>query len=150
MYSTEYNLWTFTWFVHFELPFRLKGTENIHTEGFSKIPSNIYSILFAVYWKRTLRDYCLIIQYKHQICSTLSEYKGMGRFWILNFTQSYQNHLLTIKYCSVKDCNSTSSCENVILQVIKEQWIAIVKWKTNSPRRICSRHFEKQCYSSQY
>ena len=24
MYSTAYNLWTFTWFVHFELPFRLK------------------------------------------------------------------------------------------------------------------------------
>jgi len=41
MYSTAYNLWTFTWFVHFELPFRLKGTDKIHTEGFSKfIPRN--------------------------------------------------------------------------------------------------------------
>ena len=29
MYSTAYNLWTFTWFVYFELPFRLKGTEKI-------------------------------------------------------------------------------------------------------------------------
>ena len=46
MYSTAYNLWTFTWFVHFELPFRLKGTEKIHTERFSKFPSNIYSILY--------------------------------------------------------------------------------------------------------
>ena len=36
MYSTAYNLWTFTWFVHFELPFRLKGTDKIHTERFSK------------------------------------------------------------------------------------------------------------------
>jgi len=43
MYSTAYNLWTFTWFVHFEL----KGTEKIHTERFSKFPSNIYSILFG-------------------------------------------------------------------------------------------------------
>jgi len=24
MYSTTYNLWTFTWFVYIELPFRLK------------------------------------------------------------------------------------------------------------------------------
>ena len=47
MYSTAYNLWTFTWFVHFELPFRLQGTDKIHTEEFSKFHSNIYSILFA-------------------------------------------------------------------------------------------------------
>ena len=31
----------------FELPFRLKGTEKIHTERLSKFPSNIYSILYA-------------------------------------------------------------------------------------------------------
>ena len=47
MYSTAYNLWTFTWFVHFELTFRLKGTDKIHTEGLSKFHSNIYSILFG-------------------------------------------------------------------------------------------------------
>ena len=47
MYSTAYNLWTFTWIVHFQLPFRLKGTEKIHTERFSKFPSNIYFILFG-------------------------------------------------------------------------------------------------------
>jgi len=46
MFSTAYNLWTFTWFVHFELLLRLKGTEKIHTERFSKLPSSIYSILF--------------------------------------------------------------------------------------------------------
>ena len=45
MYSTAYNLWTFTWFVHFELPFRLKGTEKIHTERFFLFLS-IYSILY--------------------------------------------------------------------------------------------------------
>ena len=88
-----------------------------------------------------------MIQYKHQICTTLSEYKCMGRFCFLNFTQ---NSVLTMTYCSVKDCKCTSSCENIILHTIKEQWIAIIKWKTNSPSRICSRHFEKQCYSSQY
>ena len=47
MYSTAYILWTFTWFVHFKLPFRLKGTEKIHTDGLSKFHSNIYSILFG-------------------------------------------------------------------------------------------------------
>ena len=46
MYSTAYNLWTF---VHFELPFRLKGTEKNHTEGISKFHSNIYSILFGFF-----------------------------------------------------------------------------------------------------
>ena len=45
LYSTAYNLWTFTWFVHFELPFRLKGTEKIHTERFFKFLYNIYSIM---------------------------------------------------------------------------------------------------------
>ena len=35
------------WFVHFELPFRLKGTEKIHTERFFKFLSNIYSILYV-------------------------------------------------------------------------------------------------------
>ena len=41
MYSTAYILWTFTWFVHFEVPFRLKGTDKIHTKGLSKFHSNI-------------------------------------------------------------------------------------------------------------
>ena len=40
-------MWTFTWFVHFELPFRLKRTDKIHTEGLTKFHSNIYSILFV-------------------------------------------------------------------------------------------------------
>ena len=46
MYSTAHNLWTFTWFAHFELPFRLEGTEKIHTERFFKFLS-IY-ILFSM------------------------------------------------------------------------------------------------------
>jgi len=44
--SFAHNLWTFTWFEHFELPFRLKGTDKIHSEGLSKFHSNICSILF--------------------------------------------------------------------------------------------------------
>ena len=56
-----YNLWTFTWFVHFELPFRLKGTEKIHTERFFKFLSNIYSILF---------DYNAIFYFKNYDLST--------------------------------------------------------------------------------
>ena len=47
MLSTAHNLWTFTWFVHFELPFRLKGTEKI--KRLSKFPSNTYSILCVQY-----------------------------------------------------------------------------------------------------
>ena len=35
----------------------------------------------------------------------------MGRFRILNFTQVSQNSLLTMKYCSVKDCKCSFSCE---------------------------------------
>ena len=54
-------MWTFTWFVHFELPFRLKGTEKIHTEKFSKFPSNIYSILFDHYLKRILTKFHVIL-----------------------------------------------------------------------------------------
>ena len=45
--SFAHNLWTFTWFVHFKLPFGLKGTEKIHTETVFKFPSNIYSILYG-------------------------------------------------------------------------------------------------------
>ena len=66
----------------------------------------------------------------------------MGRFCILNFTQFSQNRILTMKYCSVKDC------KNVILHTIKEQYI--VKWKTDSPSRIYSVHFENKCYRSPY
>ena len=46
MYSTAYNLWAFTWLVHFELTLRLKGTEKIHTERFSKFP--LIYILFSI------------------------------------------------------------------------------------------------------
>ena len=80
----------------------------------------------------------------------LSEYKCMGIFCILNFTQFSQNRILTMNYCSVKDCNPTSSCENVILHMLKEQWIAIVKWKTDSPSRVYSVHFENKWYRSLY
>ena len=43
MYSTAYNLWTF---VNFELPFRLKGNDKIHTEGFQN--STLIYILFSL------------------------------------------------------------------------------------------------------
>ena len=34
-----------------------------------------------------------------------------------------------MKYCSIKDCFSTSLCENVKLYFVKEQWLTLVKWK---------------------
>ena len=37
-----------------------------------------------------------------------------------------------MKCCSVKDWFSPSLCENVILHFVKEQWLTLVKWKTNS------------------
>ena len=52
MYFTAYNLWTFSWFVHFELLFRLKGTEKIHTERFFLFLS-IYSILYGFVANKT-------------------------------------------------------------------------------------------------
>jgi len=57
---------------------------------------------------------------KHTVQTSNMEYKCMGRFCILNLTQFSQNHLLLLKYCSAKDCNSTSSSENGTLHTIKE------------------------------
>ena len=62
MYSTAYNLWRFTWFVHFKLPFRLKGTEKIHTEGLFKFQSNIYSILYACTYLAFILPYSCTLQ----------------------------------------------------------------------------------------
>ena len=62
MYSTAYNLWTFTWFVHFELPFRQKGTEKIHTERFFLLLS-IYSILYGYIPLFLKSPYCRSLQY---------------------------------------------------------------------------------------
>ena len=50
--------------------------------------------------------------------------------WILLFSQK---RLLTVKYFSVEDCKSASSCENVIFHTIKEYWILIVTLTANSP-----------------
>ena len=49
LWCTTFNLWTFSWTVHFELLFRLKGTEQIHTEG-SYFPSIIISVLCLIYY----------------------------------------------------------------------------------------------------
>ena len=69
----------------------------------------------------------------------------MGRFCILNFNSVFSEPFINGEILlAVKDCNCTFSCKNVILHTIKEQWIAIVKCKTYSPSRICSRHFEKK------
>ena len=46
VWCTAYNLWTFSWIVHFELPFTLKGTDKIHTEGLFKFHSNIFYSLW--------------------------------------------------------------------------------------------------------
>ena len=58
--------------------------------------------------------------------------------WGLNFTQFSKNCLSMMKYCSEKDFNIMSSCENVIQHTIKEQGITLVKWKTNSPSQMCN------------
>jgi len=57
IYSTEYLR-----DLNSELPFRLKGTDKIHTEGLTKFHSNIYSIFFA------FGAFCSKLQY-----STLTE-----------------------------------------------------------------------------
>ena len=50
VWCTVYNLWTFTWSVHFELPFRLEGTDIIHTEGLFKFLSiHILCSVFRTY-----------------------------------------------------------------------------------------------------
>ena len=46
MYSIAYNMWTFTWFVHFKLPFRLKGTEKFIPKDF--LNSTLIYILFSL------------------------------------------------------------------------------------------------------
>ena len=48
VWCTTYNLYTFTWFVHFKLLFRQKGTDKIHTEGLFKFHSNIFYFLWLV------------------------------------------------------------------------------------------------------
>ena len=47
MYSTAYNWWTFTWFVHFELPFSLKGTEKFIPRDC--LNSTLIYILFSLF-----------------------------------------------------------------------------------------------------
>ena len=56
MYSTAYNLWTFTWFVHFELPFRLKGTKKI-IPGDSLNSPLIYILFSLDNWLSIPSDY---------------------------------------------------------------------------------------------
>jgi len=73
MYFTAYNLWTFTWFVHYELPFRLEGTDKIHTEGLSKFHSNIYSILFECS--------ILVTWYRQRHVTTLLYYHWWEFWW---------------------------------------------------------------------
>ena len=69
----------------------------------------------------------------------------MGRFCILNFNSVFSEPFINGEILLAgKDGNFTLSCKNVILHTIKEQWIGLVKCKTNSPSRISSRHFEKK------
>ena len=80
------------------------------------------------------------------MCSTLSEFKCVGRFCILNVTPFSQNSLLTMKYCSVKDCKCTSSWENGILIPAHDKGVVDfnVTWKTNSP----FKYFQKSSPST--
>jgi len=52
---TVHNLWTFTWIVHFELLFKLKGTEQIHTYGFSYFPSILIYVLWVQGYPQKMR-----------------------------------------------------------------------------------------------
>ena len=88
MYSIAYNLWTFTWFVYFELPFRLKGTEKIHTERFSKFPSNIYSVLFdycSLFTKTTYFFWIIHIFDDFLTCQALWNFKLLNNIIFLGF-----------------------------------------------------------------
>ena len=83
MYSTAYNLWTFTWFVNFELPFRLKGTEKCHTERLFKFPSYIYSILYDCRYNLKL-----IFKKSHQLLQLFplnlyKNYWGISELYII-------------------------------------------------------------------
>ena len=86
MYSTAYNLWIFTWFVHFELPFRLKGTDKIHTKVLFKFHSNIYYILFGymlIYRTYLSRFYwCLILFDLVWFCEIWLDQNCFGLIWI--------------------------------------------------------------------
>ena len=78
----------------------------------------------------------------------ISNIQVYGEVLYLEFYSVLSESYTTMNYCYLKDCNRTSSSENIILHTLKEQWIAIVKWKTDFPRRICSRHFKNKCYRS--
>ena len=69
-------------FVHFELPFRLKGTEQIHTERFFKFLSNIYSILYDYNFWEENKHLCLSL-HKLKFCTPvhyLFEQRGFRVF----------------------------------------------------------------------
>ncbi len=105
MYSIAYNLWTFTWFVHFELPFGLKGTEKIHTERFFKFPSNIYSIrsekVFSflrinhTYWIYFIEKYHFIWFHFHFLFDKWEFKKSHGNYMLFKFIL-YMHPFLTL------------------------------------------------------
>jgi len=112
VYSTAYVFWTFTWFVHFELPYRLKGTEKIHTERFSKFPSNIYSILYRYPTE-------LVVRKRGENISSFFHRKN-EYFWehnLQNLTLFYienRGYLLLIdKYLNCTVVDPASHCTNV-------------------------------------
>ena len=78
--KTAYNLWTFTWFEHFKLPFRLKGTDKIHTEGISKFHFNIYSILFVL--KIAASNKNVLVKLQGYVSSNVS----LVSFWLICIT----------------------------------------------------------------
>ena len=52
---TVHNLWTFTWIVHFEPLFKLKGTKQIHTYGFAYFPSILIYVLWVQGYPQKMR-----------------------------------------------------------------------------------------------
>ena len=61
MYSTAYNLWTFTWVVHFELPLGWKGLKKFIPRDF--LNSTLIYILFSLVVVQSLVSivvYCIL------------------------------------------------------------------------------------------
>ena len=73
-------------------------------------------------------SYCTKIKYAVRFQST-SVWGG----FVFELYSVFPELLINDEKYSVKDCKSTSSCENGILHMIKEYRILIVTWKTNYP-----------------
>ena len=92
----------------------------------TQLPGYVYQTKYAIktayLYRILLRDYGLFIQNKHLICSTLSEYKCMGRFCILNFTSfSSRLYIMQEKLIAVAYTLSTYSNQFSLGGICKQE-----------------------------